>query len=97
MNEVKSYGKPEVNEIMQAFTNYIGLKPNPEKQQRQYSNHLVKMLGDKTMDVVRYAIEIQSDYYAPVVSSPKDLYYKVDKVMAYYRKHNGEGDRVLKV
>jgi len=95
--EVKQRGKPIVNEVVQAFTDFIGLEPTPRLRQRQYANTLHKMLGDKTMDVVTYAIKIQDDYYAPVVTSPKDLYYKVDKVMAYYRKNNGEGDRVLKV
>jgi hypothetical protein len=41
------------------------------------------------MDVVNYALSIQSDYYAPQITSPKDLYYKHLKVMAYYRNNEG--------
>jgi hypothetical protein len=85
--EVVSYGKQSVNDVMEAFTDYWGVKPAPYVRQRQYANTLVKLFGDKTMDVVNYALSIQSDYYAPQITSPKDLYYKHLKVMAYYRNN----------
>lgn len=88
-----SYGDPIINEMMEAFTNFIGLAPTPTQSQRRYCHILKKQLGDKTMDVVHYAISIQEDYYAPQVTSPKDLYYKVGKVMAYYKK-NEQGNSV---
>lgn len=95
--EAVSYGKQSVNDVMEAFTNYWGVKPAPYVRQRQYANTLVKLFGDKTMDVVNYALSIQSDYYAPQITSPKDLYYKHLKVMDYYRRNEGESQRVLKV
>lgn len=89
-------GKREINEIIEAFTNFTGLEPTPKLRQRQYANTLNKILGDKTMDVVHYAISIQSDMYAPKISSPKDLYYKVNDVMAYAkRQQNNEGGLVV--
>lgn len=93
--DVKEYGKPEINFIMQAFTDYIGLQPTPKQQQRQYCHSLVKLLGETTEDVVRYAISIQDDYYAPTITSPKDLYYKLSKVMAYYKKQEGNNGKVV--
>lgn len=91
-------GKPEVTAIMQAFHDYTGLKPMPEFRQRQYASNLYKMFGDKTMEIVAYAIKIQEDdYFAPQVLSPKDMYYKLDRVMAYYRKNEGNNGRVLKI
>lgn len=86
---MKTYGNPNINEIIQAFTDYLGLEPTPKLQQRQYSQHLLKILGDKTMDVVNYAISIQDDTYAPMIGNPKDLYYKLDKVMVYYKRQEG--------
>jgi hypothetical protein len=93
--EAVSYGKPEVSAVMEAFTNYWGVKPAPYIRQRHYANTLVKLFGDKTMDVVNYALSIQSDYYAPQITSPKDLYYKHLKVMAYYRNNEGESGNVV--
>jgi len=93
--EAVSYGKQSVNDVMEAFTNYWGVKPAPYIKQRQYANTLVKLFGDKTMDVVNYALSIQSDYYAPQITSPKDLYYKHLKVMAYYRNNEGESGNVV--
>lgn len=80
-------GREDITAIMKAFHDFTGLKPMPEIRQRQYASTLIKILGDKTMEVVAYALSIQSDYYAPQVLSPKDMYYKLDKVMAYYRKN----------
>jgi hypothetical protein len=79
-------GKKEVNEVIEAFTKFTGLEPTPKTRQRQYANTLSKILGDKTMDVVHYAISIQGEKYAPMVSSPKDLYYKVNDVMNYKQR-----------
>lgn len=82
----------ELDEIIEAFTNYIGLAPTPGKQQRQYAGHIYRMCGTKTNDIVAYAISIQSDPYAPVVTSPKDLYYNLSKVMAYYKRNEAESN-----
>lgn len=90
MAEVTEYGKPEITEIMQAFHNHWGTPPTPQYRQRQYCKHLLDLFKDKTMDVVKYAISIQSDYYAPQITSPKDLYYKHLKVMDYYRRNEGK-------
>lgn len=79
-------GKREVNEVIEAFTKFTGLEPTPKTKQRQYANTLNKILGDKTMEVVHYAISIQGEKYAPMVSSPKDLYYKVNDVMNYSKR-----------
>ena len=96
-SEVVSYGKPVINDIMEAFTNHWGVKPSPYLKQRQYANHLSKLFGDKTMDVVVYALSIQSDYYAPQITSPKDLYYKHLKVMDYYRRSQEDTGKVLSI
>lgn len=96
MVEVKTqYGNPDINQMMEAFTNFIGLEPTPKKQQRQYCSHVIRATKGKTMDVVNYAISIQGDYYAPSVTSPKDLYYNLSKVMAYYKKQEAETGSVI--
>lgn len=89
MSEDKqTFGKPEVNRVIEAFTNHWGMKPTPEKLQRRYANMLVKEYGERTDDLVKYALDIQKEYYAPVITSPKDLYYKRLNVTAYWRKNN---------
>lgn len=91
-------GKQEITEIMQAFHDYWGIKPTPEFRQRQYCQHLVVAYGDKVMDIVKYALDIQSDHYAPQITSPKDLWYKRTNVIAYWRKQNEQTNQnVLKV
>lgn len=89
--------RQDITEIIQAFANHIGLEPKPVVQQRRYCKHLIDQLGSKTMDVVRYAISIQSSPYAPRITSPKDLYYKLSRVMDYYRKSNQDNGRVVSV
>ena len=92
--KTKQYGRPDISRVMQAFTDYIGLEPTPKAGQRRYCKLVIDRLGDKTDDVVRYAISIQDDQYAPRISSPKDVYYKLDKIMSYAKLNNGK-DRVL--
>lgn len=84
-------GKKEVNEVIEAFTKFTGLEPTPKTRQRQYANTLNKILGDKTMEEVHYAISIQADEYAPVVSSPKDMYYKINAIRLYRAKQAIKG------
>lgn len=91
-DEVKSFGRSDITEIMKAFHNHMGLKPMPEQRQRQYASTLIKIFQDKTMDVVNYAISIQSDHYAPRITSPKDLYYKHTQVMDYYRRNEKQAN-----
>lgn len=90
-------GKPEIERIMQAFHDHWAARPVPEKIQRRYCNMLVREYKERTDDLVKYALDIQKDYYAPVITSPKDLYYKRLNVTAYWRKHNEGGGKVLKV
>ena len=92
--KTEQFGRPDINQVMQAFTDYIGLEPTPKAGQRRYCKFIIDRLGDKTDDVVRYAISIQDDQYAPRISSPKDVYYKLDKIMSYAKLNNGKG-RVL--
>ena len=92
-----AYGDPVINEIIQAFTDHMGMEPTPKQGQRRYASTLKKQFGDVVMDVVRYAISIQGDYYAPRITSPKDLYYKSSKVMDYYKRNNTQGERVIKL
>jgi len=96
-NETKTYGKPEIERIMQAFHDHWMQRPVPEKLQRRYCQMLIREFGDRADDLVKYALDIQKDYYAPVITSPKDLYYKRLNVTAYWRKHNEGGGKVLKV
>lgn len=84
--------KPEITEIMTYFHDTTGIKPIPEFRQRQYCKHLLDLYKDNTMDLVKYALSIQKDYYAPQVLSPKDLYYKHDRVMAYHLKNESQAN-----
>lgn len=84
-----TYGKPELNQIIQAFTDFTGLEPTPEVSQRRYASLLHNKLTKKnikTMDLVHYALSIQTDRYAPKIASPKDLYYKANDVIAYHKR-----------
>lgn len=92
-----SYGDPRINDMMEKFTNHIGLAPTPKTLQRRYCSLVIKATGDKAEDLTTYAIGIQSDYYAPRVSSPKELYYKMANVMAYYKQHEADSGKVLNI
>lgn len=87
-----TYGKAEITEIMQLFHDHMGLKPTPEYRQRQYCQHLIRIFQNKALEVVKYAISIQSDHYAPRITSPKDLYYKHTQVMDYYRRNEKQAN-----
>lgn len=89
------FGRQDINEILQAFTDKWGIEPVPKQQQRRYCKLLIDIFKDKTMDIVTYAISIQDDEFAPRITSPKDLYYKHLKVMDYYQRNQGE--RVRKI
>lgn len=97
VEETKTYGKPEINEIIEAFTNHWGMKPTPETLQRRYCQMLVREFKDTVNDVVAYALSIQSDHYAPRITSPKELWYKRIEVMAYYRKQEESTPNVMEV
>lgn len=91
-----AYGDPVINEIIEAFTQHMGMEPTPKQSQRRYASTLKKQFGDVVTDLVKYAISIQSDYYAPRITSPKDLYYKSSRVVDYYKRNEDSG-RVLKI
>lgn len=97
IEEPKVYGKPELNKIMEAFTLHWGMEPTPKTLQRRYANMLVREFGETVQDVVVYALSIQKDYYAPRITSPKELWYKRIEIVAYYRKNNEDNGRVLKI
>ncbi len=87
-DEPKQFGKKELNDIIEEFTNHWGIPPEPKVMQRRYASHIYRLYGDNALDFVKFALSIQKDHFAPQITDPKDLYYKHLKVMDYYRKNN---------
>jgi len=76
----------DITVIMNVFEQSLGASLPQQKKQRQYCSHIKRTYGDKAVDLALYALSIQSHKYAPVVTSPTDLYYKAPKVLAFYKR-----------
>lgn len=97
MTETKPIKMPrnDINDIMKMFIQANGAALPQHIKQRQYCHHLIKQYGERTLDLVKFAIGIQGLPYAPSVTSPKDLYYKAPQVVAFGKRSMNQGNKVL--
>lgn len=80
---------------MSLFVEHNGAPLPQHQKQRQFCAHLIRQYGDKTKDLVQFALGIQGLPYAPGVNTPMDLYYKAPKVVAFGKKTMNQGNKVL--
>jgi predicted transcriptional regulator len=88
----RTYGDPEVNQVIESFETIFGFKLSRMKQQRIAATHLIKAYGvDKTIGGIGAAAAIAGEEYAPQIASIEELWQKWGKLVNYYKK---EGKKV---
>lgn len=68
--------------------------------QRNYAKKLILQFGfEETKKAIQFAISVQGEEYAPVISTPKQLYNKYGQLRIYYiRKVKGiNKNKILKI
>ena len=82
-----SYGNPDINEIIESFTKYTGLKLTNIKRQRMFATHLIRSHGkEATIGMIQIIALTLEDKYAPRIADLEKLYYKWNDVEIYGRK-----------
>lgn len=77
-------GNPEVNGIIKLFEDELGVKLPPEN--RRYAKNLISQHGySKLLSLSKLVLEYQGQKFFPVVSTPKQLYYKMPDVANYLK------------
>lgn len=95
---LKEFGNSNINKIMDTFQNYFKNKPSPEKQQRRYCHHLLKKYTlIEILNVIKFARQVIDEKYAPVICTPKDLYYKWNNLKVYYARRIKEGPKSIEI
>jgi hypothetical protein len=61
------------------------------KTQREALQDIINKFGyEKTEGIIKYAISIQGQKYAPVITTPLMLKNKLGEIMIYYKKENNK-------
>lgn len=83
----KSFGNPDVNEVIQMFEKTLDIKLSRVVNQRRAASTLIKRYGkDYVLQGIVAAANCSDDQYAPHISSVEDLQEKWNKLVIYYRK-----------
>lgn len=79
-----------INQVLEVFYKTINPTINfGNKTQRAAAQKLIDKLGlDKTINAAKYAISIQTDRYAPTITTPLALQNKLGDLVAYKQKNN---------
>jgi len=86
----KSKISDQINKVFDIFLKGINPTINfGHKTNRKAAENLIKKMGlEKTIRTVEYAISIQGERYAPVITTPYQLCSKLGDLMVYYKKDN---------
>lgn len=85
------YGSPAINRILKVFEEHYGFLPR-KNIQRFAAHRLIKKLGDDgALEVAVYAVSIAGKPYAPVITNPSDLEYKLEKLKLYRETNSQAG------
>lgn len=79
----------EVNELLAFFQKTINPHINfANATQRKSAQELIKSYGlEKTLKVAQYAISIQGQAYAPVITTPHQLKEKFSQLISHYKRN----------
>jgi len=79
----------EINKILGIFEKSINPTINyGNTTQRKAIETLIEKVGlERTIAATKYAISIQTDRYAPTITTPIQLLNKYGELQAYYQKH----------
>jgi len=92
----QSFGDDSINQIISSFKREFGSEPMPQKQQRYYCKHLLnKHTLNEILNAIKFARMIIEECYAPVITTPKELYYKWNQLKAFYARKVKNGPRVI--
>lgn len=87
----------EVNIIMDIFQRINPFLNYGHKGNRKAVEELIAKLGlEKTQKISEYAISVQGQDFAPVISTPFQLKEKFNALMEHYRK-NKQAPKVVKL
>lgn len=84
----------EIAEIIEVFA---GINPTinyGHKGFRSDAQELIEKLGfEKALNTAKFAVDIQGQQFAPTITTPTQLRYKLGDLIAYYKK-NSQGRTV---
>ena len=89
----------EINIVMEAFQ----MKINPtinygNRTQRAAIQDLLKLMGlEKLLRTIEYAAAVQSEQFAPTITTPYQLKEKFAQLTSYYQKQNNKPPNVVSV
>lgn len=89
----------EINIVMEAFQ----MKINPtinygNRTQRAAIQDLLKLMGlEKLLRTIEYAAAVQSEQFAPTITTPYQLKEKLAQLTSYYQKQNNKPPNVVSV
>lgn len=79
----QEYGNLQVNQVMVAFA-LMGYEPTPKTVQRRYATTLIKNKGfEEVVAKLKEYRAYRGDQFCPVITSPKELWYKWDKLKTH--------------
>ena len=78
----------EVQELMNYFYDTGNKTINfGNKTERKAALELIKLMGfEKAMKITEYAVKVQNEQYAPVITTPLDLKNKLAKLVAFHNR-----------
>lgn len=81
-------GNKEINGLMALFENHLGVKLPRAYEERRYCKHILNKLGgyEKARASIIRVLSRQGEEYYPTVSSPRDFYEKLPKLILAERK-----------
>lgn len=87
MAVIKKEDIPEVIEIADSWQQTYGFKMKSPASEKLFIRKLIKNYGaDRTTGAITAAYAIREMEYAPVITSFRDLWYKWEKLEAFYRR-----------
>lgn len=82
---------PEIAKLFSNWELVFGFKPKSPSAERTFIVKLIKNHGpDRVSGAITAAYAIRDTEYAPVITSFRDLWYKWEKLEAFYRRKQGE-------
>lgn len=91
MTKIAKQTDPEVEDLFTAWDKTYGYPPRSPAAERREAKKLIKAQGfERVRDAIPAAFAVKDVEYAPVITTFKDLWYKWDKLEAFYRRKQGQ-------
>ena len=87
-----------INELMDLFYKFNPSINFGNKTQRSAIDWLIKKAGvEKSINTINYALKIQGEKYAPVITTPLQLKNKLGELIVYSKKENGKENSICRI